>query len=517
MGGLYEEFRVAAHAIWTRRWLALGVAWGLCLLGWLVVSQIPNQYESRARVFVQLRTMLPTQQGAITQAEQGKNIDRIRQTLTSAVNLTKVVKGTDIANTVQSDRDIADRVAALQKVIKITAQQDNLFEISATIANAGMSDAANAKLARQVVQKLIDIFVEDNLSSNRDETSQSLQFLDQQLEARQRQLQEAEGKRAAFQSQFLGTLPGTGSLDERMAAARSQLAQIDSDLAAAQSSLAAINGQMSGTTASVPGVGGSAATAGPARARVAAIQGQMAEARGRGWTDAHPDMVALRNQLAMAQNAARGEPMVSGSGAGAASANPLYLSLRSMQADKAAQVAALNQRRGQIAGDLAAFQTKMENQPGVAAEQGAIERDYRVLKDQYDKLLGDREQVKLQSQVQTQTDAVKFSVIDPPTSPRTPSAPNRPLFLTGVLLAGILGGMGAAWGIGQVNATFATAGRLERASGMPVIGSIGEVVVAAQTELRAKRFKMFAGGAGALAAAYVLLIGIEFIQRGMVV
>lgn len=513
MGGLYDELRIALHTVWTRRWVALGVAWALCLLGWLVVSQIPNQYESRARVNVQLRTVLPTQ--GQNQAERAKDIDRIRQTLTSTVNLTKVVKGTDIAATIANDRDVADRVGALQKAIKITATQDNLFEISATIANGGATDAANAKLARQVVQKLIDIFVEDNLADNRDETSQSLQFLDQQLEQRQRALQDAEAKRAEFQAQFLGALPGTGTLDERMATARSQLAQIESDLAAASSSLAAVNGQMAGVATSVPGAAGAAGTAGPARARLAAIQGQLADARARGFTDAHPDVIALKNQLALATAAARGEPLIGG-GAGAGSANPLYLSLKSMQADKAAQVAALQQRKAQIAGDIANFQSRTQQQPGVAAEQGAIERDYQVLKDQYNRLLTDREQVRLQSQVQTQTDAVKFQVIDPPTSPRKPTAPNRPLFLTGVLLVGLCGGMGAAWALGQVRATFPTASRLETASGMPVIGSIGEVVTAAQRTVRRKSLRLFAGGVGALAAAYILLVGLEFVQRGMV-
>jgi hypothetical protein len=30
------------------------VAWAVCLLGWLVVALIPNSYESKARIFVQL-------------------------------------------------------------------------------------------------------------------------------------------------------------------------------------------------------------------------------------------------------------------------------------------------------------------------------------------------------------------------------------------------------------------------------------------------------------------------------
>lgn len=512
MDAIYDEIRVGLHAVWRRRWLALAIAWGICLAGWLVVSQIPNQYVSSARVSVQLRSVLPGQDNPMAQVDQQRDVDRVRQTLLSAVNLEKVVRGTSIANSVSSDRDVADRVAALQKAIKITAQPDtNIFEVSATIANGGASDAANAKLAREVVQKLIDIFVETNLAGTRDEASQSLKFLDEQIDQRQRQLQDAEGKKAEFQSKYMGSLPGTGSLEERVAAARNQLAQVNSDLAAAQSGLAAVNGQMAGTQPSLPGTAGSAM--GPARARVATIQGQLAEARGRGWTDSHPDVIALKNQLAIANAAARGEPMGGGDGG---APNPLYLSLRSMQADRAAQVAALTQRKGQLEADLSRLDGTMGAQPAVAAEQASIDRDYLVLKDQYDKLLASREQVRIRAQANNEAESVKISVIDPPTSPRRPTAPNRPLLLFGVLIVGLGGGAAAAWGLSKLQTTYPTVRRLEKASGMPVLGSIGEVVSDTVRTARRRQLKLFAGGAGALAGAFLILISIEFLQRGLV-
>lgn len=462
---------------------------------------MPNKYESRARVFVQLRQILPTQNGT-TQADQQKDIDRVRQTLTSAVNLEKVVRGTDLAQTVRTDRDVADRIAALQGMIKLTAQQDNLFEIVVT--------ASSGKLARQIAQKLIDIFVEDNLAGSREETGQSLRFLDAQIEARQKALQEAENKKNDFQARYLGSLPGTGSINERIQAARQQLATVESDLAAAQSALSTITAQMAGTPQTIAGGGG--ATAGPARARLAAIQGQIAEGRARGWTDNHPDMIALRSQLSQAQAAARNEPM--GGGGGGAN-NPAYLSLQAMRTDKMTQVAALTQRKSALESDLARLQAALTENPAAAAEQAAIDRDYQVLKDQYDKLLADREQVRLRSSVQTDTEAVKFSVIDPPTQPRVPTSPNRPLLLTAVLIAGLGAGVGAAFMLGRLQTSFSTARRLERASGMPVIGSIGEVLTAAQVAMRRKRLTLFAGGLASLAIAWAALIGVDFLQRGM--
>ena len=499
MGAIYEEIRIALHAVWHRRWLALAVAWAICLAGWLVVSQIPNRYDSTARVRVDINTVLQGEIG-MTEAEQQRGIDRVRQSLTSAVNLEKVVRGTDLANTVATDRDVADRVAGLQKDITITALADNLIEIKAT--------ASSPKLARAVVQKLIDIFVESNMAGTKEQTSQSVEFLDKQLSELQGKLADAEAKRANFQTQYLGALPGTGSLDDRMDAARSQVAQVDQDLIQANALLQAAGAQLSATPANLPGV---PAAVGPARARLNLVAGQIAEARGRGFTDAHPDMIALREQYAAAVAAARGEPV----GGAGGSSNPSYLAASSLFAERQAAVRALQSKKDMIQGDLNRIQTLNEQNPEAAAEQDKIERDYKAMKDQYDKLLSTRQDVALRGDAQTQTSPVSFNVTDPPTFSAAPSKPNRPLLLTGVLIAGMLGGAGAAFGLAQLKTTYPTAARLESAAGLPVIGSIGEVVTQAQTALRAKRLKLFAGGAGALAVAYVALIGVEFLQRGL--
>lgn len=507
MNGIYDEGRIVLHAIWTRRWLALAVAWGVAVLGWLVVAQIPSRYESRARVFVQMQSILPTGLNGAAPVDGGqKDVDRIRQTLVSAVNLEKVVRGTDLANTVSSDRDVADRVAGLAQAIKVEAQQDNLFQITTT--------AASPKLARTITQKLIDIFVEQNLAGDRRQSSQSLRFLDGRIADLQKQLQDADAKRTDFQNTYLAALPGTGTVADRVGATRSQIAQVDGDLAAAQSGLAAVQGQMAGTPATLPGAAGTAASAGPARQALATVQGQLADARARGYTDSHPDVIALKRQVASLTAQARGEPMNGGS-AGGSTPNPVYMSLQSLQADKQASVASLKIRKAQLQGDLDQLNAKLAGDPEAAAQQGDIDRQYQSLKDQYDQMLAQRAQVALRGDAQTQTDTVKFNVIDPPTTPRAPVAPNRFLLLSAVFVLALAAGVGAAFVMGQLRVTFPTKARLEKASGMPVIGAIGEVVTREQSEDRARKLKLFLGGSAALGAAYVLLLGVEMLQRGL--
>jgi succinoglycan biosynthesis transport protein ExoP len=504
MNGLYEEFRIAVHSVWQRRWLAMGIAWAICVLGWLAVALIPNTYESQAKLFVQTKAILPENTG-ISPVERQKQIDNVEQTLTSAANLEKVVRGTDLGKNLVTPREIEGAVNGLRGAIKIKSEQDNLFEISATMTAGGRSDGEAASLARDIVQKLIDIFVEENLAGGRGETSDTLRFLDEQLAKRQKELEIAEQKRVKFETENLGMLPGIGSVSQRLEQGRVEINQIDSQLIAAQSALAAINGQIAGTPQSI--AGGTTGGVNP----LAQAQGELASMKARGLTDQHPDVQAIKNQIAALRAA----------GAGASTAygvpNPAYSSLVSMKAERQAAVTALQSRKAALQGEMNAMVAKQIQEPGVAAEQARIARDYEVLKTQYDKLLADREQVRLRGQVETQTDAVRFDLITPPSSPRTPIAPKRPLLLAAVLFAGIAGGIGGAFALGQLSASYPTAAKLESASGLPVIGSISQMLTQAQRDERKRKLRMYLGSAGALVGVFLVLLIIEFIQRGSVV
>lgn len=221
MTSIYEEVRIALYGIWHRRWLALGAAWLVCLFGWLIVATVPNTYESKARIFVQIDDVLSDQIGI--GGDRKRDIERVRQTLTSSVNLSKVVRATRLGDKVTSDKEMETAVAALGKNIKVVSQQDNLFEITAYSGGKAYSDVQNAKLAQDIVQKMIDIFREENLAGGRGEMSDTLAFMDQQLADRQKDLEAAEQKRQAFEAKNAEMMPGNGSLSSKIEGARAEL------------------------------------------------------------------------------------------------------------------------------------------------------------------------------------------------------------------------------------------------------------------------------------------------------
>jgi polysaccharide biosynthesis transport protein len=504
MNGLYDELRLAIHSIWNRRWLALGIAWAICLLGWLVVAMIPNAYESKARVMIRTQGLLNEKVG-ISAGEQRKVVERLGQTLNSNDNLAKVVRGTDLGRAVASDAELVGKISSLRKKIEVKPDinNDNIFTITAT--------QPSPKDARDVVQKLIDVAEEDSIAGDRKDTSTSLRFLDKQLEQIQTKLQDAEAKRVAFETNNLGMLPGVGSVSARMEAARAELGQIDSQLIQARSALAALNSQLAGTPATMttPGMGGGGGGGNPALAQA---QGELAAMRARGLTDNHPDVISTKNQIAILKT--QGGGAATGGGGGSyKTPNPAYASLQSMRAEREASVAALTARKSALQSDMAGYAAKQTAEPGVAAEYERINRDYEVQKAQYDKLLTDREEIRLRGQVGAQTDAVQFQVIEQPLIAKAPASPNRPLFLAMVLFAGLGAGAATAFALGHLQTSYPTAAKLERASGLPVIGSISQMLTSEQRIERRRKMALFFAGTAGLVGVYALLNVVEYVQR----
>ena len=305
MDGLYDQVRIAIHQVWRRRWLAIAVAWGVAVAGWLVVALIPSTYEAKARLFVQMQSILPNQVG-VTPDERNNQLLRLRQTLTSNENLIRVVRRTDLNSLADNEAELGRVVSALRTRITVTTQPDGMIEIKATSNISGFSNGQNARTAAASVQGLIDMFIEQNLSGDRRETGQSLTFLDEELARRETALARgraaADGVRAAL---YRACSPATGRSASAWArpAPRSPIWSSRSSPPRARSTRCAPS--FSRRRRAMPGLDGGAS--GTATGQIAQLEAQIAQARGRGWTDSHPDIVAARQQIARLRPYAQGE------------------------------------------------------------------------------------------------------------------------------------------------------------------------------------------------------------------
>ncbi len=504
MDEIFDEVRTALHSVWNRRWLALGVTWAVCLAGWAFVSMIPNSFEARARIYVDVDDVLSQQLGIAGDGRE--EIDRVRQTLASAVNLEKVVRGTKLGEGITDRPQMNAAVAELTEQVFVRSEQNSLFSISATVGRSDLTDAENAVLARNVVQKLLDIFREEHIAGSRVGVTRAIAKLDEQLEERKQELEQAEARRLAFEAEYPDLVGGSATLSTKVQELRTELRDIDADLAGAQSSLAALSGQIQGTPRTLPGGAGGARTA------LAEAQQQLAGLRARGLKDQHPDVeAALKQVVILRQQAERANPDEE-----IGTPNQAYASLVAIRSDRLANIEALQSRRAAIQSQIASLQASQASEPAVAAEANRISRDYDVLRQNYEKLLQDREDIRTRGEVDDEASQFKFDLIDPPVVPQKPAAPNRPLLLIGVLIAGCAAGAGAAYAMGQLRSTYMTAQKLERSFDLPVIGAISLTISDTARALARRRLRQFAGASAGLVGVLVILLAIEMVSIGSV-
>lgn len=505
MEAIYTEIRIALYAIWRMRWLALAIAWGICLIGWVMVMRVPAAYESGARIQVQVKSLFAD--GA--EGDMQKNVDRVRQSLTSTEILKRVVRTVSNGERPLTSSEALSLIGALRGGISITAQGEDLLEIKTRISLKGISEQQTAFIARNVTQKLIEIFIQENVIGSKANNAETLTFLDQELARRAKELTDVDRRRAQITQSTLGSLPGSGTLDQRMDAARNEMVNLESGLMQARSALAAMNGQIAATPAQIPAGGGGIDSLDQ---RIGTLEGQLSEAVSRGWTEKHPDVIAIRAQLAQL----RAEKARGGSRSVPMAPNPVYVSLKSMQAERQGNVAALQARKSQLEGAVNMIAQRQLAAPVAQIDQARLDRDYDVLKEQYNKLLAQRESAKLRSDATGKTDGVQFRVIDQPSLPRQPAAPNRTMLLTAVLIAGIVIGSGVAFAKSQLASVYTTTQQLAKASGLPVLGSISEVITADTRAIRRKQMMWFSSAAAGLPGMFMLLMLIEFVKRIMV-
>ena len=80
----------------------------------------------------------------------------------------------------------------------------------------------------------------------------------------------------------------------------------------------------------------------------------------------------------------------------------------------------------------------------------------------------------------------------------------------------MVAGLGAAFAAGQLQTTFPTQNRLASVTGLPVLGTLSEVITAPERSRRRQRLIWFGGAGAALAGSWAVLMLVEFWQRSTV-
>jgi polysaccharide chain length determinant protein (PEP-CTERM system associated) len=488
MHELAQQLLTYVKAAWRYRWYAVVVAWIIAVGGWVFVAQIPNRYEASARVYVDTQSVLrPLLAGLAVQPDVSQMVMMMSRTLISRPNVDRVIRMSDMDIRVKNPEDREQMITRISKELTIkSAGSENLYTIS-------FRDD-DPQLAKRVVQSLLTIFVEGSLGNKRKDTDSARNFINEQLKAYNEKLVAAENAVTEFKQRHMGLLSAEGrSYYTRLQEAQAAVSQANLELREATNSRDAIKQQLAGSVPMLLDEQGAPEIVGSHEldTRIEDLQKKLDNLR-LSYTEQHPDIITINRMLKQLKDEKEKDlrekkaKLKKRGATSTASQNPIYQQLSVALAEAEANVASMKARVAEYEKRYAALNAAATAIPQYEAEFTQLTRDYEVTKKNYENLLARRESAQISGDMEVSTSGVDFRIIDPPQVPPVPSAPNRPLMMSLVLLAALGAGSGIAFLLSQIRPTFADERRLREISGLPVFGT---VVMAWTDEQLAKRRK----------------------------
>lgn len=489
MEELTTQLLIYLKGVWKYRWIAVSTAWSVAIAGWIIVYKLPDDYQASARIYVDTQNVLkPLMAGMTISPDLQQQVSIMSRTLISRPNVERVVRMVDLDIKVKEVKDQEKLVKELMGKIQLgTTGRDNLFTIH--------YNNQNPKLAKDVVQSLLTIFVEGGLGDKKQDSSSAIRFIDEQIQSYEEKLIAGENNLKAFKQKNIGVMPQQGTdYYSQLSQAEEDLNKTRLDLREAEQARDAIKRQITGdepvllvdqddSASSIVNV--------ELDSRIDVLNKNLDTLR-LNYTELHPDIISTKRLIAQLEERKKEEAkLVKHSADPGKNYSPMLQQLNVALAEAEADVASMKARVEEYTSRYNRLRSLSNAVPQVEAELAQLNRDYQVNKANYEKLLERRESAKISGELGSATDLMSFRIIDPPTVPDIPAGPDRSKLYSLVFLGAIFAGIGMAFVISQVRPTFHSQVSLREITGRPILGSIPMIWTSKEKVKRRKRLYAF--------------------------
>jgi polysaccharide chain length determinant protein (PEP-CTERM system associated) len=489
MEELTTQLLVYLKGIWKYRWIAVTAAWIVAIAGWVIVYKLPDDYQASARIYVDTQNVLkPLMAGMTISPDLQQQVSIMSRTLISRPNVERVVRMVDLDIKAQDIKDQEKLVKGLMDNIKLgTTGRDNLFTIH--------YNNQNPRLAKDVVQSLLTIFVEGGLGDKKQDSSSAIRFIDEQIQSYEEKLIVGENNLKAFKQKNIGLMPQQGSdYYAQLSLAVEDLNKTKLELREAEQARDAIKRQITGdepvlmvdqsdSPSSIVNV--------ELDSRIEILNKNLDTLR-LNFTELHPDIISAKRLIAQLEERKKEEAkLVKHSADPGKNYSPMLQQLNVALAEAEADVASMRARVEEYTSRYDRLKSLSNAVPQVEAELTQLNRDYQVNKSNYEKLLERRESAKISGELGSAADLMSFRIIDPPTVSDVPVGPDRTKLFSIVFLGSLLVGIGIAFVISQIRPTFHSQASLREITGRPILGSIPMIWTNQEKIKRKKRLYAF--------------------------
>jgi polysaccharide chain length determinant protein (PEP-CTERM system associated) len=469
------------RAMWKYRWRGLYTAFGVALLGAVIVMAIPKRYEASARIYANTDSILkPLLEGLTVQPDINQRVVMLSRVVISRPNVERLIDATGLDEKVKTPEG---REKLVDEVMKLLELQRSPERGANNVYIVRFKDTKPER-AKHVVELLVSMFIDTSKGGGESDTQAAKTFLDEQAALYEGKLREAENRLKDFRLRNMGGMTAADGRDflTQMAAVGDQMSQAQLMLREAENSRDAFRrGLASEDMASAPSTGGGlgADNVLDIDARIDA-QKRSLDGLLQRYTEGHPDVVGARRvireleeqrQQLVAQYRKAGVPLIQTVPSGPRASEQIKVSLAQAEAN----VASLRARVAEYSTRYRQLREMARRMPEYEAELAQLNRDYEVHKRNYESLITRRESANISGEMQTVSGVADFRLVDPPRVAPGAVSPNRPLLLVVTILMGLAAGVGVMFASKEIRPCIFDRQQLRVVTGLPVLGVISLV------------------------------------------
>jgi len=135
-----------------------------------------------------------------------------------------------------------------------------------------------------------------------------------------------------------------------------------------------------------------------------------------------------------------------------------------------------------------------------------LDRDYDLVHKTYQELLARRESARISQSVNDEQSSINVRVVEPPKKAPFPTAPNRPLINSVILLIGLASGLATAFALSINAGRFFAKDQLAAEFDFPVIGVVTRLALADHAIQARRAYSMMATSLAVLLCGYVSVL-----------
>lgn len=464
------------------------IAWTVALLGWVGVSAMPDQYESKAVIHVDTTSIMkPLLRGLAVESETETGLNIMSRLLFSRENLEEVVRKTDLYLKTNDSEAMSRLVEDLAGSIDFKMRdkgrktRDILYELS--------YQGKSPEIVYQVVSNLLNTLIETTLSSARTDTEGAQLFLDQQIAEYEKRLTTAEQSLAEFKRVNLGLMPDEmGGYFKKLQREQGKLNDMHSQLRLAKRKLSEMQKQLAGELPLLD----NKSNGGSQIRKLRKYRDQLEKLLNQ-FTEEHPDVQTLRATIAkvVANENVEGDEFAGIGTSDSLEFNPVYQELRAEIGRTSVEVETLKISLMEKGKSVEALKQSVDIIPDVEAKLAKLNRDYKITRERYLSMVERRESARLAQEIGLSGSNINFQIIESPRVPLKPSGPDRISLLAAVFFAAIAAGLG--WGFLRylIHPTFINSSQIRDKIGLPVLGSVGLFLTAEHKKKRQRQLFSF--------------------------